>query len=183
MIGVRFTLLPPVVGLQFGFSAYRGTAQQPGQQPVQLAGLALDDVETFGAHLEYLDDRWSIRGEYADFVSTVILEQQTFYLEVARHLTDRWQIAARYEDWEGDLPFIPDPFVPPLLRQSLVHEDLGLALNYWLNPGFVFKLNYHRIEGNRLAFPTRPERILEILGGVPLRDRTDLVQLGIQLDF
>ena len=64
-----------------------------------------------------------------------------------------------------------------------LHEDLGLALNYWLNPGFVLKLNFHRVEGNRLAFPTQPERILELLGGTPLDDRTDLIQFGIQLGF
>lgn len=183
LIGGRFTVMPPVRGLDFGFSAYRGKAQQPAEQPIPVPGLGLDDVETFGVHLEYLDDHWSIRGEYIDFNASMVLEQETFYVEVARHLTEKWQVAARYDDWEGRLPFIPDAFVPPLLRQSLVHEDLGLALNYWVSTGFVLKLNYHRVEGNRLAFPTEPERIFELLGGAPLDERTDLIQFGIQLGF
>jgi hypothetical protein len=60
------------------------------------------------------------------------------------------------------------------------HRDVGIGVNYWLNPAFVVKLNYHVVRGNRYAAARDSAAILQ---GQPFRNDTRMLVLGAQFSF
>jgi hypothetical protein len=67
--------------------------------------------------------------------------------------------------------------VPGPLRR---HESIGLALNYWVSPNLVLKLNGYAIDGNLIARPTAAG-LRAFLG--TLDESTTAVIVGAQFSF
>jgi hypothetical protein len=165
-VGGRLSLEAPVAGLSFGVSFYSGKEQR--------------DVSVrhtvYGVHGEYLAGPWSLRSEYIFHPEVDGPHLKAFYLEAARRFGPHWQGAARY-DW-SDTVFSSGQELPE--RSLGRHKDAALGLNYWFSPGFVLKLSYHHVNGNRFA---RPEDLEATLDAGRLEARTNLVVFGAQFSF
>lgn len=177
VLGTRLAVSTPVQGLQFGASAYTGDAEKT---PILPRG---GRITTWGLFSEYLTRRWSVRGEYVEFENKDFFAEETWYAELAYKLTDHWQVAARQDEWEGELLPFPVELLPRVFRQSLHHEDTVLALNYWVNPNFVIKLNFHQLDGNRFSFPSDPLELAAALAADHFEDSTNLIEIGLQFSF
>jgi hypothetical protein len=88
------------------------------------------------------------------------------YVEAAFKPTEHWQVAASY-DWRDNKNIADD------------HSSLGFALNYWVSPKLVVKLNYYTIDGNTLARPA-PAQALAAAATGQLDDSTNVFILGTQ---
>lgn len=166
LYGGRLALGTPVSGLRVGLSGCQGKQIDFGRRWV------------LGADAEYLTDAWSIRAEYGH---ESVIESHTldaFYVEVAYRMDRHWQMAAQYGWLSEDLFGFDVSRAPSLLD----HKEFALGLNYWFSPEFVFKLAYHRVEGNRLASP-EPQDLADVVARGQLRTRTNLVQFGAQFSF
>jgi hypothetical protein len=184
VVGARLNLVAPIAGLTFGFSAYDGKESVVNlESPLDLP--TKESYTSYGSHLEYLDDAWSVRAEVSRY-ETPRRESEGWYAEVGYRLTPNWQVAVRHDSTQAEIPgFLP--FFPPeiavLTDELLSHDDTGMALNYWFNPNLVLRLNYHRVEGNRFAFPDDPSRALAALQSGRLPEKTDLILFGGQFSF
>jgi hypothetical protein len=68
-----------------------------------------------------------------------------------------------------------------LLRaQRRRHESIGFALNFWVSPKFVLKLNGYSVDGNMIARP-KNSGLAAILGTI--EERTGVLLLGAQFSF
>jgi hypothetical protein len=178
-LGARLEISTPLNGLSFGLSGFRGddnTDLDVGLEPDATREVAL-------ASVEYLSPRWSIRGEWGTMKRDIDFEGEGGYVEAAFRLTDAWQVAARYDTLEVTLPSTDLSNLPPVFAQLLDHDELALGVNYWFSPGFVVRLSYQQVEGNRHAFLETPEAVLEMLMTGTLEDSTELVVLGAQFSF
>jgi Phosphate-selective porin O and P len=162
-IGGRLNLETPVTGLVVGASAYTGT-EDAGRHSV------------VGIHAVYLSERWSVRTERAHESEDRGVKADAFYVEAARQFA-KWQVAARY-----DLSTTSEGTAPPAAESLRHHHDASVGLNYWFAPGFVLKLSYHHVEGNRFAHPPA-ELISQAIRDGQLNDRTNMVVLGSQFSF
>lgn len=176
-VGGRLNLATPLDGLTFGVSAYRG------DESIQLVLPEPSRRETYVVHAEYLSDRWTVRSEYGALENKDRYEQDGAYLEAAYKVTEHWELAVRAEEWEVDFPNTDLSRLPPIITQVMEHQDLGIGVSYWFTPGFVARLNVHRTEGNRFAFPETPEQVQEALITGRLDDETELIVLGAQFSF
>jgi hypothetical protein len=166
LLGGRVNLQTPIEGLRFGASGYGGWE----------IGSNLRFVA--GAHVEYVDDAWLVRAEYAHETVVNDLIQDGAYLEAAYHLTRHWQFAAQGGVLLVSLPGVPNPAVPSFN----VHEELALGVNFWVTQGLVFKVAVHRVWGNRFAGP-EPETYEGVISSGQLKTTTNLVQAGVQFSF
>lgn len=181
-IGGRLTVHTPVDGLNFGVSAYRGD-QIVNAGDTSNPGVALvDERETNLAHLEFLNDKWSIRTEVASSDGSGS-EIDAAYFEAAYHLDDHWQLAARWDDSDVTLKGLDTSMFPPFFTQVLESTDIAFGINYWFAPNAVLKLSYHATEGNRFAFPGEPLEIVQTLLTGTLEDETEMVVFGTQFSF
>lgn len=180
-VGFRLNLLTPLDGLTVGVSAYQGD-ERIGLDIVDLA-----ERTTWLAHGEYLGGPWTVRAEWGSLENKadygVQFEQEGGYLEVAYKITDKWEVAVRTEDWNLDFPSTDLSDLPPIVPQLMEHSDLAFGVSYWFTPGFVARLDYHLIEGNRFAFVDTPEEVLGALTSGQLDDQTELLVLGAQFSF
>jgi hypothetical protein len=166
LYGGRVALDTPLSGLKVGLSGCQGKQIGLGRRWV------------LGVDAEYLTDAWSIRAEYGH--ESVIESEalDAFYLEVAYRVGRHWQVATQYGRLSEELSGVDVSRAPSLLD----HRELAIGLNYWFSPEFVFKLAYHRVDGNRLASP-EPQDLAETVAKGQLRTRTNLVQFGAQFSF
>jgi hypothetical protein len=176
LVGMRLNIHTPREGLLFGISAYVGTQDQ----------LVIDNDggqrDVYGAHVEYLGEKWWLRGEVLHY-GIDLYSEDGVYGEAAYKLTDHWQVAARYDWWDFDLPGF-DPTGPTaFLAQTIVHKEASVGLNYWFHPNAVIKLAVQRVSGNRFAFPQSPEDIQRVLVTGELDPTTQVVTLGTQFSF
>lgn len=180
VIGGRLNVLPPVEGLSFGISAYAGT-----QTIESIASTTDQDYDVWGAHLEFLRGPWSFRTEFSHFEldSGRAFEADGFYSELAYRVDDHWQVGLRYDWWEGEAPSLAGVPLPPFAGQFFENTDLGLALNYWFSESLVIRLNAHRVDGNRFAFPLDSADIQQVFATGMLEDETWLFVLGTQFSF
>jgi hypothetical protein len=172
--GGRLILRTPVSGLRFGVSAYTGKKMGDslgGEDPPQQTNYAL-----LG---EYLANGWSVRGEYGETKESTGRGFKVAYLEVANMLTEHWQLAGRWDWWGTDLR-MEDIGLPPAFAPMGVHEDLAVAINYWINPKTALKIELHQIDGNRFAAP--PDFAHAAMAGT-LDNKTQLIQLGVDFSF
>ena len=175
MVGGRVLVASPGHGIDIGGSVfYIGHLQQ--QTPEGRKPFALGDEGTFAnGRLQYQRGGLTARAEYFG-VFTEKADVRSWYAEVSQKLIWRLQLAAQYEN--TDLSLLPgDNSLPPPLR---VHESVGVALNFWLNPNFVVKLNGYHVEGNLLNRP--PGAIVSYLKGT-LETKTNVLVLGTQFSF
>ncbi len=166
LIGGRAVFGTPVDGLRFGFSAYSGTKIGSRHRTVH------------GAFVEYLSERWSIRGELAREPVVDDLKVRGGYVETAYRFGSHWQAAVQYGDLTTSLAGISAAIAPSLLD----HREIALGLNYWFSPAFVLKLSYHDVDGNRFAAP-EPTDLSAAVSSGSLRTRTKLILFGGQFSF
>ena len=166
ILGGRVRLETPVVGLSFGVSAYTGNE------------IGSERRTGVGLQAEYLAGPWSLRSEYAHETVKDDLEAAGFYVEAAYHIDGHWQVAAQYGRLTSELPAVPEPEAPSLLK----HKEVAAGVNYWLTSGFVFKLSYQHVDGNRFAGPA-PEDLAEAAATGTLKQKTDLLLVSTQFSF
>lgn len=180
VIGGRLNISTPIAGLMFGVSGY------VGDQTITNFAIARElPYEVVGAHVEYLDTKWSIRAEVAHFEldSGREFEADAIYAEVGYFVTEKWQLAVRYDDFDGAIPPERQVGLPPFASQFFVNTDWGLGINYWYSPNLVLRLNAHFVEGNRFAFPLDAGDIAQVFQTGMLDEDTTLVLFGTQFSF
>jgi len=183
-VGGRINITTPLEGLQFGFSAYDGS-----QTLRSLGGQTSSASYTvYGAHVEFLDNRWSIRSEGSriEVADGDSFSADGFYFEAAYRFLEHWQVAARYDDFSAELgPNAPLDFsmLPPFASQFLENQDVAFGLNYWFSPELVIRLNFHMVDGNRFAFPDNSAAIQAAFLSGQLNSDTNLLIFGAQFSF
>ena len=175
VIGGRFVLFTPVDGLSVGVSAYTGTRPLTVEQR----------RNTVGAQAEFLNDRWSVRGEVVQATDAKLQETNGAYGEVAVRVTSGWQLAGLYSTQHTSLFSASQAALDANVARApglLEHTETGAGINYWFTPNFVLKTSVHWVEGNRYAYPD-PVRLRSIVANGRLADRTTVVLVGSQLSF
>jgi hypothetical protein len=169
-IGGGFVLHPPVEGLEVGASAYSiNTWSGVAGGPLQRTGDKRTNVVAGSG--EFVRERVTLRAEGMHVSGES--EFSAFYAEAAFKPTSHWQAAVSF-DWRNNK-------VPPLPLKVLGdHHSLGLALNYWIHPTVVAKLDYYMITGNRQA---RPEDAVNLAFAGKLDKKTQVVIFGTQFAF
>jgi hypothetical protein len=168
VLGGRFTVRTPIDGLELGVSAYSGTLIAAGSPQRSVAA----------THASFVNDRWSIRSEFAYEHSSHDLTARGFYLEPAYHITQHWQVAAQYDHLSTQLSGVPNPSEPSFL----IHREVAVGLNYWVSPKAVFKTSFQRVNGNRFAGPV-PESYAQLVAAGELQHKTSLVMFGVNFSF
>jgi hypothetical protein len=179
-IGGRLLVHTPIEGLSFGSASYLGDFEFAVNGHVLEDFVAAGRSLFIGAFAEYLSDRWWVRSEAVGTRANPGTSEDMAYGEVAYKLTSHWQVASRYEfvkmHWKtDDFQYLP--------TSSNEHQEVALGLNYWLNPDMVFKLSYHRVDGNRFAHPDTSGSFLEVIQKNKFDDPTQLVMFGVQFSF
>ena len=151
MIGGRINVFSPIEGLHFGFSGYHGTEEESELEQGEDEEEESEKSYTFGADIEFLTGKQSVRCEATRHVDGDGFETNSFYVESARYLTQNWQVAARYERSESELPDEIDTSSAPSL---LDHSEFAVGLNYWFTHMFVLKLSYQMVD-EAIALPGR----------------------------
>lgn len=204
MVGVRLNAGPRTSYLRLGFSAYVGKQVFEGSSVI--AGILPEAVEernygVVAGHVDYTGELWWLRFEAGSFENDGFVRSTAAYGEIARFMSPRWQLALRYDFFDAEIPCAnkaPSCLAPALLESGipfetvtdflLRHEDLAFGLNYWVGRSggqvtTVVKLSYHRVEGNRFAFPASLAEQRDAFMGGGIRGTTDLVALGVQFSF
>jgi hypothetical protein len=169
LVGGRLSLIAPNE-VTLRLSGYAGRLAH---------GAETDGFNSLGASVQYRGERLWLSAEAfrsADGDSEIVW---TAYGSVGWMLTEHLQVAAQYEWARTTFDGSPDS---ALLR----HDSFGLGLSWWVNPGLVFKACWHRVEGNRFAYPS-PATYGSLVGQpdpstVP-SPRTDAFTLGSQFAF
>ena len=175
VIGGRFILYTPIDGLSLGVSGYTGTRPLTIEQR----------RNTVGAQAEFLNDRWSVRGEWVQSTDSKLQEASGAYGELALRLTAGWQVAGLYSTQRTSLFSANQAALDANIARApklLDHDEMGAGINYWFTPNFVLKTSVHWVEGNRYAFPD-PVRLRSIVANGRLTDKTTTVLVGSQLSF
>lgn len=175
MVGGRVLLASPARGLDVGGSVfYIGDLKQQtdtGRVPFVTG----PDATFVNGRLQYQRGGFVGRAELFE-VYTDRADVESYYVEVSQRFLKHFQVALQYEN--SGITLLPgDNSLPPPLRE---HESLGMALNFWVNPQLVIKLNAYRVEGNLLNRPRGA--IVSYLTGT-LDSRTDVFVLGTQFSF
>jgi hypothetical protein len=177
-IGARLVVHTPANGLNFGFSGYTG------EDETHLDILTPDTSrEVLLGSVSYVNGRWLVRAEYGSIARGEDFEGEGGYLEAAFKFNDHWQLAARYDTFDVTLPSTDLTTLPPFFSQLLDHEEITLGLNYWFGSNLVVRLSYSQVEGNRFAFLSTPEEIMELLMTGELESKTNMVLFGAQFSF
>jgi len=123
------------------------------------------------------------RGEQLWLSAEAVRSQQedtelslTAYATVGWMLTEHLQVAAQYE-W-ARTTFNGSP-----ASALLEHQAYALGLAWWVNPSLVFKGCWHRVDGNRFAYPEdgTPRELAD--PATAPRRATSVVTLGTQFAF
>lgn len=174
MLGGRLFLRSPFNGLGAGVSAFRGALH------FDLDELDLSDTYTaIGASAEYISFPWLLRAEYMTQPESSKIQINIAYVEAAYRFTEHWQLASRYEFVDVSIPDV-EALYP---KSFLEHQELVAGINYWVTPSLVLKSSYHRVSGNRFAFPVS---VTDFLGQIQrgyFDEQTNLVTFGVQFSF
>ncbi len=174
LLGGRVSVQTPLTGFNTAVSAYTGNLNLVGQENLN------DHYLFLGASAEYQTDRVWLRSEYLTQQESPEVELDIAYLEAAYRVTSHWQVAARYEYLTVDVPSLASR---PLPKSIYDHKEVTVGLNYWLNPNLVLKCSYHRVNGNRLAFPETVMDYLQSLQQGSFEEQTNLILIGVQFSF
>lgn len=162
MVGGRVQVGTADGGYTLGVSAYTGTVdtKSAGEES------GGDRHSAAGAHAEVMLAGLTLRAEYA-YQSAETYAASAAYAEGSYRFTPHWLVALRYDWTKVD----PDGDAEAELLES---TDIGVALNYIVNPYFVVKVAYHAVDGNR--FTTANEE------SAP-DEKTGLVTAGVSFSF
>ena len=170
VVGGGLLLRTPIEGLKVGVSAY--TMRLYGSVAgAPLAKLSDDREKAYAGALEYVTEKISLRSEL--LLTRGYERDDSAYVEAAYKITPHVQLAGTFEYLR-----IKEP--PSPVETLDKHRALGAALNYWVNPNVVFKLDYYRVEYNRAARP--PDAVNRALAGT-LPKTTDVIIGGVQFAF
>lgn len=176
MIGTRIVVYTPIQGLSLGFS---GTTGKPnvffnGEEDQNFFTPGTYNTVVF--HVEYTKEPFSVRTEYLNLsrAGEKALVQDSFYLEAAYRFLNKWQIAFLYDRVDYEHP------LQPIDQSQYEHREYAVGLNYWVNPDFVLKTAFHKINGNYFAFP---ESLLEAIRSGGLEHNTNFFTAGMQFSF
>jgi len=172
MVGGRLLLVSPEHGLDFGGSViHLGSVDVPEGSPLDITSANLYNVRA-----QYQKGPFAVRGEYfrgnADSGEGI----ESYYGEASYRFLKYWQLALQYEHAEILLQE-GDHSIPDTLRTS---KSWALALNFWVSPEFVLKLNGYAVDGNMLARPDNPG-LAVVLGTID--KTTGVLMLGAQFSF
>ncbi len=169
-VGVHLLFQTPIPGFNFGVNACSMNMYiQFPEGPKMRSG----DRRTvfYVGQAEYKTDRIQVRTEVASFddPNTKI---HNGYAEAAYKITSHWQVAADY-DWAKFTVLSTSGNVNK-------HNAVGAALDYWVSPDMVFKLNHYWVEGNGLCKPSNAAQSSGL--GSPQKN-TKVWVLGMQFAF
>jgi hypothetical protein len=178
VFGGGLLLRMPVKGLELGVSAYSmklyGSVAGGEMQRLKDANGDTPRENAFAGSVEYLTDKVSLRSE-AIFTHG-IGKNQAAYLEAAYKITSHWQIAGTYQYLNLKEP----PPDLPSLASLQKGTSWGAALNFWLNPQLVFKLDYYYVIDNREA---RPADAVNLALAGQLEKKTNVFIGGVNFSF
>jgi hypothetical protein len=176
MIGGRLLVASPMRGLDFG-----GTVIYTGDVKVRLPGgervayYASDDATLVNARVQYQRGPFAARGEWFGVLARDA-NVKSWYVEASYKITRHLQAALQYE--RMDLDLLPgEDSVPPPLQYS---RSYGAALNWWLGPDVVVKVNGYHLDGNLVARPDLA--VVDYLQGT-LDESTNVFVAGLQFSF
>ena len=179
VFGGGLLLRMPVKGLELGISAYSmrlygGLTGGPMERLTDANG-ATPRENAFAGSVEYVTDKVSLRAE-AIFTNG-IEKDQAAYVEAAYKVTPHWQLAGTYQYLNLKEP----PPINPSLASLQKSGTWGAALNFWLNPQLVFKLDYYYVSDNRAARPAADAINLALAG--QLEKKTNVFVGGVNFSF
>lgn len=175
LVGARLSLAcPGEVTLRA--SAYGGRLQKDDQDS--------DGFWVGALSFQHRGERLWLAAEAALSVEMGAETARTAYAAASWFFTEHLQAALRYEHQRTRLDELAAGFDRhhPLLR----HEQFTVGLNWWVNPGLVFKGSWALVEGNRFAFPSELAGIPVAVGDLPnldLEQHTQVVIVGTQFAF
>lgn len=177
MIGTRLIIHTPLEGLNLGVSYFNGRPKFLIDGELTDAYIKPGRFFDWDLHVEYLTDSFSLRSEYlyAGRMEEKDLTMKGAYIETAYKFLTNWQIAFQYNTMNMEIPSYE-----AYDQSQYEHKEFALGLNYWVNPDLVFKVAFHKINGNYLA---TPESILEALMSGGLEHNTNLFTAGMQFSF
>lgn len=176
MVGGRLLLQAPAKGLDVG-----GTVFHLGDVKQRIEGGDLqpysvtDDGTFINVRAQYQHRAFAARAEWFGVLARDA-DVKSYYVEASYKITPHWQVAGQYERSKIVLRS-GDTSVPEPLRR---HESLGLALNFWLSPELVIKLNGYHVDGNMIARPDLAG-LRAALGTI--NEKTNVVVIGAQFSF
>ena len=171
-MGGRLLLQTPVSGFKVGGAIIAiDMYYQIGGGPKLRSG----DKRSVGysGQAEYLTDRIQLRAEAGTFDDAFTNVNRGF-AEAACRITSRWQAAADYDWVKFNFKIIP------MDENQSKHKAFGLALNYWVSPDLVFKLNRYWVKGNTLC---RPANAAQSAALGTLKPDTGIWIFGMQFAF
>lgn len=175
--GGRMNISTPVEGLSFGASAYTGSSV------TDLSEVDAAKRDVYAAHAEYAVDRFAIRSEAGHLKNGSDFNVDSGYIETSYRLTEHWQVAARWDQLEVSLPGTNLARLPVIFPQLLEHREATLGLSYWFSPNMVVRGSFHRVDGNRFAFPDNSPDVVKALTSGELNRKTNMVVFGAQFSF
>lgn len=172
MIGGRLLLQSSERGLDFGGSLiHMGNVQVPEGSPLQLGSANL-----YNLRAQYQKGPLAARAEFFKGTSESSEGVESWYAEASYRFLKKWQVAAQYESSKILVP-AGDTSIPETLKRS---ESVGLALNFWVSPEFVLKLNGYAVDGNMVAKPANAG-LAAVLGTID--QQTGVLVMGAQFSF
>jgi hypothetical protein len=176
MAGGRLLLVAPVKGIDIG-----GTVFYLNDVKQRIEGGALqrysvtDNSTHLNARAQYQREAFGARAEWFGVLADDA-DVKSFYVEASYKLGRHWQVAGQYETSKIVLRDGDDSIPEPIRR----HQSFGLAVNYWLRPELVLKLNAYRVDGNMIARPGQAG-LRAALGTI--NEKTSVVVAGAQFSF
>jgi len=177
-IGARLMVNTPVNGLSFGLSGYTG--EDHTNLDVLEEGVRR---KVWLGSASYVNRNWLVRAEYGSIDRSPDFKGNGGYIEAAFKFNKHWQLAARYDAFNVEFPTTDFSTLPPFFLQFLDHEEATLGLNYWFGSNLVIRLSYSQVDGNRYAFVSTPEEIMELMVTGELESKTNMVLFGAQFSF
>ncbi len=172
MLGGRLLLVSPEHGIDFG-----GTVIHLGALDDPAADILEGGSGTFyNLRAQYRKGAFEARGEFFKADTESGQGTESYYAEASYRFLKKWQVAAQYEHSELLLSEA-GASIPATLRR---HESIGLALNFWVSPEFVLKLNGYSVDGNMIARPESPS-LAAVLGTID--EKTSVLLVGAQFSF
>lgn len=176
MVGGRVLLASPAKGFDIGGTVFHADEIKQTIDGGELLPYSVTEKATFvNARVQYQKDAVAARAEFFEAFARGA-DVRGFYVEASYKLGRHWQLAAQYE--KSDILLnAGDESVPEPIRN---HESIGLALNFWVSPEFVIKLNGYSVDGNMIARPDLAG-LRAALGTID--GSTGVVVLGAQFSF
>jgi hypothetical protein len=172
MVGGRLLLVSQDRGVDFG-----GTVIHMGELADPEVGfLSFGSGNLYNVRAQYQKGPLAVRGEFFKATTESGEGTESYHAEASFRFLKKWQLAAQYEHSELLLSEGDDSIPGPLRR----HESFGLALNFWVSPEFVLKLNGYSVDGNMIARPENPG-LAAVLGTI--EEKTGVLVVGAQFSF